>query len=151
MTKPATTSSTIDLTDTAVQPASVHSDKSLGELVQSATKDLSLLVHQEFALAKAELKKEVATAGKGAGMLGGAAFAGVFALIFLSIALAYGISWLGIGLGWGFLIVGALYLLVAAALGLTGKKTISRVGPPEKSLESLKEDAAWAKHPTRTS
>ena len=72
MTEPATTSRNIDVTDTAVRPASQHSDKSLGELVQSATKDLSLLVHQEFALAKAELKKEAATAGKGAGMLGGA-------------------------------------------------------------------------------
>lgn len=151
MTTPATTSSSINLTDGAVQPASPHSDKSLGELVQSATKDLSLLVHQEFALAKAELKKEVTTAGAGVGMFGGAAFAGVLAVIFLSIALAYGISWLGIGLGWGFLIVGVLYLLVAAGLALTGKKTISRVGPPEKSLESLKEDVAWAKHPTRTS
>jgi len=151
MTETATTSRNIDVTDTAVKPATQHSDKSLGELVQSATKDLSLLVHQEFALAKAELKKEVTTAGMGAGMLGGAAFAGVFALIFLSIALAYGISWLGIGLGWGFLIVGVLYLLVAAVLGLTGKKKISQVGPPEKTIESVKEDVAWAKHPTRTS
>jgi len=151
MTEPATTSRNINVTDEAMRPATQHSDKSLGELVQSATKDLSLLVHQEFALAKAELKKEAATAGKGAGMLGGAAFAGVFALIFLSIALAYGISWLGIGLGWGFLIVGVLYLLVAAVLGLTGKKKISQVGPPEKTIESVKEDVAWAKHPTRTS
>ena len=151
MTEPATTSRNINVTDEAMRPATQHSDKSLGELVQSATKDLSLLVHQEFALAKAELKKEATTAGKGAGMLGGAAFAGVFALIFLSIALAYGISWLGIGLGWGFLIVGVLYLLVAAVLGLTGKKKISQVGPPEKTIESVKEDVAWAKHPTRTS
>ena len=151
MTEPATTSRNINVTDEAMRPATQHSDMSLGELVQSATKDLSLLVHQEFALAKTELKKEVTTAGKGAGMLGGAAFAGVFALIFLSIALAYGISWLGIGLGWGFLIVGVLYLLVAAVLGLTGKKKISQVGPPEKTIESVKEDVEWAKHPTRTS
>ena len=32
-------------------------DRSLGELVASATRDLSLLVHQEVELAKAEIKR----------------------------------------------------------------------------------------------
>jgi hypothetical protein len=32
-------------------------DKSLGELVATATRDLSLLVHKEVELAKAEIKK----------------------------------------------------------------------------------------------
>lgn len=125
------------------------SEKSLGELVATATKDLSLLVSQEVALAKAELKKEVAHAGKGAGMLGGAGFMGLFALIFLSIALAYAISWFGIGLGWGFFIVGMLYLVVAVVLALLGKKQLSKVGPPEKTIATVKDDVAWAKHPTR--
>jgi hypothetical protein len=125
------------------------SEKSLGELVATATKDLSLLVSQEVALAKAELKKEVAHAGKGAGMLGGAGFTGVFALVFLSIALAYAISWFGIGLGWGFFIVGMLYLVVAAVLALLGKKQLSKVGPPEKTIATVKDDVAWAKQQAR--
>jgi len=124
-------------------------EKSLGELVATATKDLSVLVSQEVALAKAELKKEVAHAGKGAGMLGGAGLTGLFALIFLSIAAAYAISWFGIGLGWGFFIVGMVYLVVAAVLALLGKKQISKVGPPEKTIATVKDDVAWAKHPTR--
>jgi hypothetical protein len=125
-------------------------DRSLGELVASATRDLSQLVHQEVELAKTELKKEAKAAGAGAGLFGGAGFAGVLALIFLSIAAAYGISWLGIGLGWGFFIVGMLYLVVAAVLGLSGKKKISQVGPPEKTLATVKDDIAWAKNPTST-
>ena len=131
------------------QSSSGNDEKSLGELVATATKDLSLLVSQEVALAKAELKKEVAHAGKGAGMLGGAGVTGLFALIFLSIAAAYAISWFGIGLGWGFFIVGMLYLVVAAVLALLGKKQISKVGPPEKTIATVKDDVAWAKHPTR--
>ena len=126
-------------------------DKSLGELVATATKDLSLLVSQEVQLAKAEIKKEVSAAGKGAGLFGGAGFAGLFALIFLSISAAYGISWLGPGLGWGFFIVGLVYLVAAAVLALSGKKKINQVGPPEKTIETVKDDLAWAKHPTRTS
>ena len=49
-------------------------DKSLGELVATATRDLSLLLHQEVELAKAELKQDISAAGKGAGLFGGAGF-----------------------------------------------------------------------------
>lgn len=125
-------------------------ERSLGELVQTATKDLSLLVSQEIALAKAEIKREVTAAGKGAGLFGGAGFTGLFALLFLSIALAFGIGSFTT-LGVGFLVVGLLYLVVAAVLALTGKKQLKQVGPPEKTIETLKDDAAWAKHPTRAS
>lgn len=128
-----------------------NGDKSLGELVATATKDLSVLVKQEVALAKTEIKREVTAAGMGAGLFGGAGVTGLFALIFLSIAAAFGLAGLGLPLGWGFFIVGALYLVVAAVLALTGKKKISQVGPPEKTIETVKDDVAWAKHPTRTS
>ena len=143
------------MTTTSVKSAgtasssSADGERSLGELVAAATKDLSLLVQQEVALAKVEIKKEVAAAGKGAGMFGGAGLTGLFALIFLSISLAYAISWFGIGLGWGFFIVGMLYLVVAGVLALLGKKQISKVGPPAKTIATVKDDVAWAKHPTR--
>ena len=143
------------MTTTSVKSAgtgpdrSANGEKSLGELVAAATKDLSVLVQQEVALAKTEIKKEVAAAGKGAGMFGGAGLTGLFALIFLSISLAYAISWFGIGLGWGFFIVGMLYLIVAGVLALLGKKQISKVGPPEKTIATVKDDVAGANHPTR--
>jgi hypothetical protein len=151
VTAPTTTPTSVKAGERSSVTSGQHGahEKSLGELVATATKDLSLLVSQEVALAKAELKKEVAHAGKGAGMLGGAGVMGVFALVFLSIALAYAISWFGIGLGWGFFIVGMLYLVVAAVLGLLGKKQLSKVGPPEKTIATVKDDVAWAKHPTR--
>ena len=132
-------------------PGGALEDKSLGELVATATRDLSLLVHQEVELAKAEIKKDVAAAGKGAGLFGGAGFTAVLGLLFVSVSAAYGISWLGVPLGCAFFAVGAIYLVVAAVLALSGKKQISQVGPPEKTLETLKDDAEWAKHPTRTS
>lgn len=123
-------------------------DASLGELVANATRDLSSLVHQEIELAKVEIKRDVAAAGKGAGMFGGAGFSGVFALLFLSVSAAYGLHWLGVPMGCSFFAVGAAYLLIAGALAMTGKKSLGKVGPPEKTIETLKDDAAWAKHPT---
>lgn len=128
----------------------VAPERSLGELVQLATKDLSLLVSQEIALAKAEIKRDVTAAGKGAGMLGGAGLTGLLALLFLSIALAFALG-RPTTLGVGFLLVGVLYLVVAVVLALLGKKQLGRVGPPERTIATLKDDAAWAKHPTRTS
>ncbi len=131
--------------------ASAPSEQSLGELVATATRELSTLVHKEVELAKVEIKREVVTAGKGAGLFGGAGLAGLFALIFLSIALAYGLgNLLGGRLGLGFLIVGLLYLAGAAVLAVTGKKKISEVQPPEKTIETVKDDLAWAKHPTKS-
>lgn len=126
-------------------------EPSLGELVSTATRDLSALIRTELQLAKVEIKRDVQAAGKGAGLFGGAGFSGLMALIFLSIAAAYGISWLGIGLGWGFFIVGLIYLVVAAVLAFTGKKKISQVGPPEKTIETVKDDIQWAKNPTSAS
>ena len=124
-------------------------DRSLGELVAAASADISTLMRKEVELAKVEIKQEVKQAGKGAGAFGAAGFTGLLALIFLSIALAYAISWFGIGLGWGFFIVGMLYLVVAAVLALLGKKQLGKVGPPEKTIATVKDDVAWAKHPTR--
>ena len=126
-------------------------DASLGQLVAHATQDLSLLLRQELALAKLELRTEVVSAGKGAGMLGGAGVSGVFGLVFLSISAAYGISWLGVPLGCAFFTVGALYLVVAAVLALGGKKNLQKVGPPERTIATVKDGVAWAKHPTQTS
>jgi hypothetical protein len=147
VTRPATKATK---TATKTGSSTPTTEASLGELVANATRDLSSLVHQEIELAKVEIKRDVAAAGKGAGMFGGAGFLGLFALVFLSISAAYGLHWLGVPLGCGFFAVGAVYLIVAGVLVLTGKKSLKKVGPPEKTIETLKDDAAWAKHPTVT-
>lgn len=124
------------------------SDASLGELVATATRDLSSLMRQEVELAKVEIKRDVVAASKGAGMFGGAGFLAVLGVVFVSIGAAYGLHWLGLPLGWSFAIVGAVYFVLAGILALTGKKSLSKMGPPEKTIETLKDDASWAKHPT---
>ncbi|MCU1592066.1 MAG: hypothetical protein JWP11_3322 [Frankiales bacterium] len=123
-------------------------DASLGELVATATRDLSSLMRQEVELAKVEIKRDVVAAGKGAGMFGGAGFAGLLGLVFVSISAAYGIAYFGVPLGCSFFAVGAAYFVIAGVLALTGKKSLSTMSPPTKTIETLKDDAAWAKHPT---
>lgn len=124
-------------------------ERSLGQLIGAATADLSTLFRKEVELAKTEIKREVVQAGKGAGAFGAAGFTGLLALLFLSIALAYGFSKIyGDHVGFGFLTVGLLYLVVAGVAALIGKKSISKVGAPEKTIETLKDDVAFAKNPT---
>ena len=125
------------------------SEQSLGELVAAATRDLSLLVHKEVELAKTELTAELKRASIGAGLLGGAGFVGFFAMLLLSFAAAFGISE---GLGWdfwaGFLIVGGAYGLGAGLFAMLGLGKVVKVGPPQRTIRTVKDDIAWAKHPT---
>lgn len=122
-------------------------DASLGDLVAAATQNLSTLMKQEVQLAKIEIKREVVAAGKGAGLLGGAGALGVLGGIFVSIALAYALNEV-LPTFLSFLLVGVVYLVVAGLLALIGKKSLSKVGPPEKTIATVKDDVAWAKHPT---
>src|SRR3954452_3816681 len=124
-------------------------EQSLGELVATVSRDLSLLVNREIELAKTELTSELKRAGLGAGFLGGGGFLAYFGALFLSVAAAFGIHALGLGLGWSFLIVAGAYFLMAGALARMGIKSVKKVGPPRRTIATVKDDIAWAKHPRK--
>ena len=122
-------------------------DVSLGTLVGNLTGDLSRLMRAELALAKAEAKEEVAVAGKGAGMLAGAGVGAHMVLVFASLALMFALGSF-MPIGWGALVVAVLWAAVAAVLAATGRKNLQRAAPPlQETVETLKEDAQWAKRP----
>ena len=122
-------------------------NRSVGDLVGDISRDLSTLIHQEIELAKAETKQEVTKAGKAAGMLGGAGFAGYMVALFASLTLAY-----VIGTFWpawsGAFIVAVLWALAGAVLYTRGRQQLKDVSGPRQTVETIKEDAAWARHPT---
>src|SRR6188508_1493511 len=89
-------------------------EQTLGALFADASRDLSKLVHEEVALAKAEISREVKNGATGGAMFGAAGFVTILAVILLSIAAAYGLVALGLHPGWAFLIVAAVYLVLAA-------------------------------------
>jgi MFS family permease len=133
-------------------PAAGHhgtdlSDVSVGELMGEIAADLSSLMRQEVELAKAEVKAEVTKAGKAAGMLGAAGFAGYMVLLLGSLTVAFALGD-RIGWGWGALIVTAIWAVVGAILAVTGRKQLQNINPkPEHTTESIKEDVQWARHP----
>jgi hypothetical protein len=113
--------------------------QSVGQLLGDVTRDLSTLMRQELELAKAEMKTEVTKAGKGAGMLGGAGFAGYMVLLFLSIAAWWGLA-NAMDQGWAALIVAVVWAVIAAVLAALGRSTLKRVNPkPERTVDTAKE------------
>jgi len=117
----------------------------VGQLVGEVMGDISTLIRKEIELAKAEIREEASKAGKGAGMLGGAALAGYFTLLFLSLTLTWTLD-LWLPLPWAALIVTVLWGIGAAVLGLSGRNKLREVRPvPEQTVESVKEDVQWVK------
>jgi hypothetical protein len=117
-------------------PTGQGASRSLGDLIGEITTDLSTLVQQEIALAKAEATQSAKRAGKGAGMFGGAGFAGYFALLFASIALWWAIGD-GMGHGWSALIVAALWAIAGAILAALGKKEFAQIRGMGRTTETL--------------
>jgi ABC-type transport system involved in cytochrome bd biosynthesis fused ATPase/permease subunit len=111
--------------------------RSLGDLIGEITSDLSTLVRQEVELAKAEATQSAKRAGKGAGMFGGAGFAGYMVALFLSIALWWAIGD-GMGHGWSALIVAALWAIVAAVLAVAGRKEFAAMRGMDRTADSIK-------------
>lgn len=122
-------------------------EKSLGDLFSDLTTDIGRLFRQEVQLAKTEARQELKQAGQGAGMLGAAALAAWLALVMLSLTLA----WLldkGLDRALSFLLVGLLWIIVAAVLGSIGKRKMSEAKPLPETVQTLKEDAQWVKAQT---
>ncbi|MDQ1601403.1 MAG: hypothetical protein QOD68_2877 [Actinomycetota bacterium] len=123
---------------TPSEPPEVHG-RSVGELIGEVSNDLSTLMRQELALAKAEVKAEATKTGKAAGMLGGAGFAGYMVALFASIALWWALA-NGMDEAWAALIVAALWTVVGAVLYSLGRSRLKTVHPkPERTVQTLKE------------
>ena len=134
-------------TSVAASRRRASAEASIGELVHGISEDLSALIHQELALAKAELREEAVKAGKGAGSLGATGYAGHMVLLFGTFALVFGLGHVT-GLGWACLIVAAIWAVAGAVLAGAGRKELRGVHPkPDLTLTTLKEDAEWARHP----
>jgi len=123
-------------------------ERSIGELVKDLSSQTSTLVRKEIELARAEIQEKGKVAGKGAGLLAGAAVFGLLALGALTAAM---IALLDKAMAtWvAALIVMALWAVVALVLAKAGQKSLQQATPPApQTVETVKEDIQWAKNPT---
>ncbi len=121
-------------------------EPTIGQLVASASRDVSTLVRKEIELAKTELAQAGKAGGMGVAMFAGAAFFSLFGLGFLLTALAWGLTSL---FGWSawlaFLVVALLLFIITGVLAMIGKKKFSRVGPPTRAIATTQETIATLK------
>lgn len=121
-------------------------ERTLGQLVASATADVSALVRGEIALAKAEVSKQVKKAGVGGGLLAAAGVVAFYSVYFIFTTIAEGIQALGLPRWLSFLIVTVVMLAIAAVLALLGIRKMKTVEPvPEKTIENAQETVAGLK------
>lgn len=128
-------------TTDAEQPARrsvLESDdgRSIGELLSDVSGNLSTLLQQEIALAKAEVSQSATRAGKGVGMFAGAAIGALLFLVFLSVSAWWGLG-LHIGNEWSALVVAAVWAILAAVLAMVGKKELERIRGLKRTTETL--------------
>lgn len=109
---------------------------SIGDRLGEVTRDLSTLMRQEVALAKAEAKQASGRAGKAVGLFAGAALGGFFVLLFLSVSLWWAIG-NGTGRGWAALIVAAIWAVIAAVLAFVGKKELDKFRGVPQTTDTL--------------
>lgn len=119
---------------------------SLVSLLRSLTNDLGALVRQEVALAKAEVRRNIAGIVRHISQL---AIGGSVAVVGLLVLVAFLIVGLGVlldGRYWlSSLIVAVLLLGVGGGLGYLGIRKIGRSRiAPEATMETLRETGAWA-------
>jgi hypothetical protein len=125
------------MTDAPTPSEQKAATTSLGDLLGEVSRDISTLMRQEVELAKAELKQSAGRAGKGAGLLGGAGYAGAMAVLFLSIALWWGLGHL-IDNGWSAVVVAVIWGIIALILFLVGRKSLKEVDGAPRTVDSLK-------------
>jgi hypothetical protein len=119
-------------------------DNSLADTLRSIVQDAQGLIRAEIALARAEIREEVARARNGVAMIAAAAVTAVIGLVLLLTAAAWGLSE---GLGWpvwaGFAVVTAVVILAAAVLAYLGRKQFTGERHMPRTVDTMKETMQW--------
>jgi hypothetical protein len=109
----------------------------LARAIQDVTEKAQLLVREEIALAKAEMTEKTKKLAVGAGFGAVAGAFALFALIYLFEALAWAINDLldvSTALWAGFLITGALILVLGLIAGFIAMRLIKKGSPPTPQM-----------------
>lgn len=144
-----------DATGTAPKPEpedatdATAEEPSVGDLVREATTNLSTLVRGEVELAKMELTGMVKRIATGSAMFAVAGAVVLWSLLFPFIALAEAFVALGLPRWVSYLIVWGILLVLAGLAALIGVRIVKRASKPERTIETVKDTAHWARHPTR--
>lgn len=123
-------------------------DRSISSVLHDIVGNVQDIVRSELRMARTELTEELAKARSGAMLLGIGALMLTFSALFVLVAIVYALSL--VMPGWAAAAVVALGVGAIAALcvGL-GLKRLKSMRGVQKTTETLKENAEWARQLTR--
>ncbi len=121
-------------------------DRSLGQLFGDLSRQFGTLVNKEIELAKTEMTTRITTVGRDAVQIGAGGALAYAALLTALIAVGLLLIELGIAPWLAFLLVAIIVGAIAAVLIQRGRAELQKTNlAPTKTIETLKEDAEWAK------
>ena len=123
--------------------------RSVSEVLHDILRDLQDMVRSEIRLAKVETREELQRAASSAVWLAAGVIGAVSAWIFLLWTLVYALA-TRLPIWMATLIVAVTMAAATAMLIVGGIRKAKRIQPiPERTLESVKENLEWMKHPTK--
>ena len=122
----------------------VHGE-SIGDLLRGIMTDLQMLIREEIALARVEIREQAGRARAAALSFGIAAaslaFGGIFLLVAAATAIADMLNW---PVWAGFIIVATLLSLVGFVTLASGRRQLKHVhAVPQETISALKENSEW--------
>lgn len=125
--------------------------RSLGSLVSELTNEVSTLFRDEVDLVKTEGSQKLAKAKTGILAIAIGSILALAGLVVLLFAAVYGLAEV-MHIGWAALIVAVVTLVIAGIAAMSGMSSLKPENlTPERSMNSLREDADIAKEKTHGS
>ncbi len=130
-------------------PQTAPDEASLGEIVTRVSENASLLVREEIELAKAEVEQKVKRLTRGAVTGAVAAVFLLFSLIYFLLAAAWGLNSLLDSFWLGFLITGAILVLLGCAGAAFAARSFKKNAPPtpDQAIEEARLIKEAIEHP----
>lgn len=121
-------------------------DRSLGQLFGDLSRQLQTLVQKEIQLARTEVTSSVTSLSRDAAMVGAGGALAYAALLIALVAVGILLVEIGITPWLAFLLVAIVTGAIGALLIQRGRAGLQKTNVvPEQTIETLKEDAEWAK------
>lgn len=129
--------------------ASPQTQRSFSDVLQDIVGNIQQIVRAEVRLAQVEIKEKANRASKPLSVLVAGAVLGLYGLGFLLLAVVYGLS-LVLPAWAAAVIVGVIMAIIAGGLVASGFTKLKEINPvPEKTVQTMKENAQWAKEQTK--
>lgn len=137
---------------TSATLADEHTDedaRSVSGVLQDIRTNVQEIVRSEIKLAKIEMGDTAVRVRSASTMLGGGGVLGIYAVGFFLLAIMLALDI--VLAGWLAALIVGIIALLGAAIGISkGRQVLKTIRPPEKTMQTVKEDLLWTKEQAKS-